>query len=248
MVVNDRREHIGVGDNFIKSPLIIVQCMSCSEDFTMVCIFKDEIEKFAPIATAHFNVLKNVLNHRKYVQTLSKQEQDFLLGRKALIDGHKEELEAANDAPKQQSIIAGIILLLEHTTLLEYVNMVFKHDKSFAVEPEEAGENSTMIKFIFLLFRNYGQHRDVGFYADALHLSKGHFSRIIKKTSFRTPSEWISLVTINHAKKLLREGSLSIKQVAERLSFPEQFTFRKYFKQHCGISPKEFRRNCALKP
>jgi AraC-like DNA-binding protein len=26
------------------------------------------------------------------------------------------------------------------------------------------------------------------------------------------------------------------------LGFPEQFTFRKYFKQHTGISPKSFRK------
>ncbi|MBO6073593.1 MAG: helix-turn-helix domain-containing protein, partial [Paludibacteraceae bacterium] len=31
------------------------------------------------------------------------------------------------------------------------------------------------------------------------------------------------------------------KEVAAELGFPEQFTFRKYFKTHTGISPSEFR-------
>ena len=49
------------------------------------------------------------------------------------------------------------------------------------------------------------------------------------------------MVTINHAKNLLRQPNVLIKQVADELGFPEQFTFRKYFKQHTGMSPRAFR-------
>ena len=35
--------------------------------------------------------------------------------------------------------------------------------------------------------------------------------------------------------------AMNIKQIAEQLNFPEQFTFRKYFKQHTGLSPKAYR-------
>lgn len=38
------------------------------------------------------------------------------------------------------------------------------------------------------------------------------------------------------------QPDLQIKEVAERLGFPEQFTFRKYFKTHTGVSPSEYRR------
>ena len=57
-----------------------------------------------------------------------------------------------------------------------------------------------MIKFVFYLFQNYKNHREVSFYADALNFSPNHFTRIIKKASGRTPSQWIALVTINQAK------------------------------------------------
>lgn len=52
--------------------------------------------------------------------------------------------------------------------------------------------------------------------------------------------EWINMVTINQAKNLLRQPDILVKQVAEELGFPEQFTFRKYFKTHTGISPSEY--------
>ena len=54
--------------------------------------------------------------------------------------------------------------------------------------------------------------------------------------------EWINMVTINQAKNLLRQRNILVKEVADELGFPEQFTFRKYFKVHTGMSPTEFQR------
>ena len=34
---------------------------------------------------------------------------------------------------------------------------------------------------------------------------------------------------------------IKIKEVAQELNFPEQFTFRKYFKLYTGVSPKEYK-------
>ncbi len=129
--------------------------------------------------------------------------------------------------------------MLEQVTILEYANIYIERC-DFAI-PDADKNNTLMIKFIILLFKNYKHHREVSFYAESLLLSHNHFTRIIKEISYRTPSEWIAIVTINQAKKLLRHNDLSIKEVAKELSFPEQFTFRKYFKQHTGLSPKEFR-------
>jgi AraC-like DNA-binding protein len=109
-------------------------------------------------------------------------------------------------------------------------------------QPEEMEkERKLMIQFTFLLFQHYKTHRQVQFYADTLNVSPNHFTRMIKKVSHRTPSEWISLLTINQAKKLLCRKQVSIKEVAQELNFPEQFTFRKYFKLYTGVSPKEYK-------
>ena len=59
-----------------------------------------------------------------------------------------------------------------------------------------------------------------------------------------TPSDWIIAITIVQSKLLLEKTRKSIKEIAAELNFPEQFTFRKYFKQHTGIPPKEYRLNC----
>ncbi|MBQ8021026.1 MAG: helix-turn-helix transcriptional regulator, partial [Paludibacteraceae bacterium] len=84
--------------------------------------------------------------------------------------------------------------------------------------------------------------RAVQYYAAQQNLSSRHFADIIKQESGYTPMEWINMVTINQAKNLLRQRNILVKEVADELGFPEQFTFRKYFKVHTGMSPTEFQR------
>jgi AraC-like DNA-binding protein len=38
--------------------------------------------------------------------------------------------------------------------------------------------------------------------------------------------------------------NISIKEIADKLNFPTQTFFGKYFKQYVGISPKEYRKRC----
>jgi len=96
-------------------------------------------------------------------------------------------------------------------------------------------------RFILALHNNYHTHRSVAYYADMANLSKSHSSAIVKQTTGQSPSAWIVTITTTYAKFMLEKGSMNIKQIAEQLNFPEQFTFRKYFKQHTGLSPRAYR-------
>ncbi len=239
IIINEQLCHITCGDAFVRSPLIVVSSIKGSNDFVLETIIEDEIDVLAPIATTNLDLILKLLNKQKYLFPLNKNEQEILLQRKVSIDGYKSEYIANSSHFRGQKAISNIIMLLEQVTILEYIKMYIERCDFTTSDTEK--NNTLMIKFIFLLFRNYKYHRNASFYADSLHLSHNHFTRIIKRISCRTPSEWIAIVTINQAKKLLRRNDLSIKEVAEELSFPEQFTFRKYFKHHTGIAPKEFR-------
>lgn len=83
----------------------------------------------------------------------------------------------------------------------------------------------------------------MSFYANEVNLSLSHFTRTVKKCTGRTPSEWIATITITNAKLMLEQSDMNIKEVAAELNFPEQYTFRKFFKQHEGIPPKAFRQS-----
>lgn len=98
------------------------------------------------------------------------------------------------------------------------------------------------VRFMQSLGRNVSKQRAVADYAEEAALSVRHFSTLIHQYSGRTPKQWITTFTINQAKSLLRQPGLSVKETASRLGFPEQFTFRKYFKTYTGISPTEYRK------
>ena len=96
-------------------------------------------------------------------------------------------------------------------------------------------------KFIYSLHLHVKTERSVNFYTNEANLSSSHFTRIVKDKTGKTPSEWIADMTIVNAKLLLEQSGMSIKEIAAELNFPEQFTFRKFFKLHVGIPPKEYR-------
>ena len=238
-IVNDKPCVITEGMAFIKSPLVHIKEFRKSADFKFVTIFKDEIETLAPIAETNFDIGQDILQQNKFYCKCTPEEQTLFLFIKNSLDKHKNNLSSIKKPSKLQEVTMRLIALTEQSALLEYARIFLQQHDSGHKGNEK--ERSIMVKFIFLLFKNYNCHREVRYYANLLNFSPNHFTRIIKKASNRTPSEWIAIITIIQAKKLLRQNNTTIKEVAHELSFPEQFTFRKYFKQHTGISPKEYK-------
>lgn len=97
--------------------------------------------------------------------------------------------------------------------------------------------------FIESVCANCHTQRTVTFYAARQNLSVGHFSMIVRNVSGHSPMYWIELFTMTAIKRLLRSSSLSIKEVADRMSFPDQSTFGRYFKEREGISPSVYKQN-----
>lgn len=108
-------------------------------------------------------------------------------------------------------------------------------------EKPSRGEQ-VFVGFVQSLSQHYAERHEVADYAAEACLSVRHFSSLIQKHTGHTPKYWIHIFTISWAKHLLMQQDMQVKDVADRLGFPEQFTFRKYFKTHTGVSPTEYRR------
>lgn len=109
-------------------------------------------------------------------------------------------------------------------------------------EKPSRGEQ-VFVRFMQALGQDYTKRRTVTDYAEEAALSVRYFSNLIHRYSGRTPMQWITTFTINQAKSLLMLPDLSVKEIASRLGFPEQFTFRKFFRTHTGVSPTEYRKS-----
>lgn len=97
--------------------------------------------------------------------------------------------------------------------------------------------------FIHLLEDNFRRERRVGWYAEQLCITSKYLSETVKHVSRRTPNEWIDRYVTLELRLLLRNSTKSIKEIALDLNFPNQSFLGKYFKEHVGQSPSEYRRN-----
>lgn len=116
----------------------------------------------------------------------------------------------------------------------------------FSNTPAEAmphtKEDAILNRFLVSVYENCHNQRTVQYYADEQHLSPYYFSSIIRDRSGQSALQWIVVVTMTFSRQYLECSELSIKEVADRLNFPDQSTFGRYFKQHEGCSPSEYRK------
>jgi len=97
-------------------------------------------------------------------------------------------------------------------------------------------------EFIQQLEQNYRTERRVSWYAQQMGITPKYLSEIIKQISKRTPNEWIDSYVVLEIRVLLKNYTKSIKEITEELNFPNQSFLGKYFKEHVGMSPSEYRK------
>jgi len=77
-------------------------------------------------------------------------------------------------------------------------------------------------------------------FANMLHIHPVHLSNTVKEVTGQSTCSLYEERLLNAAKDLLLNSNLSIKQVAQQLTYdPSNFT--KFFKHFTGITPKQFR-------
>ena len=81
----------------------------------------------------------------------------------------------------------------------------------------------------------------VGYFASELNLSANYFGDLIKKETGKTAQEHIQAKLINVAKERIFDPSKSISEVAYELGFKYPQHFTRFFKQHAGYTPNEYR-------
>jgi len=136
----------------------------------------------------------------------------------------------------------GRELLMHSFNLLMYQVASIYRERYDEIITKMTRKEELASKFMQLLQGNFKEHRKVQFYADALHMSSGHLSKILKEVSSRTTGELIDAAVITEACILLGNPTLSVSQISDELHFSDQSFFGKFFKKHIRLSPSEYRK------
>ncbi len=102
--------------------------------------------------------------------------------------------------------------------------------------------DSIFANFIRLLEEHFRKERRVRWYALQLGITPKYLSEVVKQVSKRTPNEWIDHYVVLELRVLLKNSTKSIKEISDELNFPNQSFLGKYFKEHIGMSPSEYRK------
>lgn len=101
---------------------------------------------------------------------------------------------------------------------------------------------SIFTRFIKLVEAHHRHERRVSWYAQQLCITSKYLSETVKAVSLVTPNEWIDRYVVLEIRLLLKRSDKSIKEIAEELLFPNQSFMGKFFKEHTGLSPSQYRR------
>lgn len=110
------------------------------------------------------------------------------------------------------------------------------------------GNSSRRTNELFNLFmedleQNYMKSHDVAFYANRLNITPKYLNTIVRQMTEYTTKNIIDQYVTMQIKLQLRTGKKSVKQLSWDFNFSDESFFCRYFKQHTGYTPKQFRKN-----
>jgi len=84
--------------------------------------------------------------------------------------------------------------------------------------------------------------------ADLCGLNADHLRRAFRNSTGQSLGNYIEQVRLAKAHRLLREGRLTLKQIAYQLGFASAHGFSQAFKRQAGLTPKEYHRGVRSPP
>lgn len=138
-----------------------------------------------------------------------------------------------------------------HDSIAGLVSSVFYQFAGFLADSKKREEKELPVRttrqrqmleqFIKLAINDHAREHLVGYYADKMCVTPKYLSKIVKETSGRSVPEWLSELLILDAKNMLRHTDMTIKEISASLNFPSQSFFFRFFKNHTGQTPTQYR-------
>ena len=97
-------------------------------------------------------------------------------------------------------------------------------------------------EFMRLVEQSDGRIRKVDDFANQLNITPKYLSTLLKETMNRRPSEMIHFYTLKAIEHRLRYTDMTMQEIANDLNFANASFFGKYFKEHAGMTPLDFRK------
>lgn len=229
VVIDSKQYSVGQWDLMVAFPHSYAHAIHTSEDFDGV-IFGVDMD---------FLINTDISNKSFYITTIAESPCISLRREEAekLLLLHEAFLRESADVdhPLRSEINDAIIRIIFYE-----IAALFHHSRP-NVEHERSRDDIIFNNFIVQLHSEESFDRSLAHFAQRQSITSSHLSKVVKRVSHRTASEWISAYTILSIKRLLQNNQLSIASIADALNFPNASFLSQYFKKHTSQSPKQYR-------
>lgn len=129
-------------------------------------------------------------------------------------------------------------------TMTDKLNKITGHipTESTDADPKDELANSFIVRnALKYIDEHYNEKLTLIEVADNVYVSQWHLSKLLKKHTNQNFCDILNGIRIEQAKKLLRDPSLKIHEISEKIGFTDVTHFSKKFKQIVGVSANEYR-------
>lgn len=224
----------------IYAPNTFFQILEKSPDLKGI-LEEDDVETYYPVLSP-IDIRKRLqVRNSPCVEVSEIQAEEMIRLYNMIRENEQSINENFTDIHKDftEIVHADCIRYLRYALCLKVLEAYFSNTPVEAMP--QTKEDAILNRFLVSVYENCHRQRTVQYYADEQHLSPYYFSSIIRERSGKSALQWIGNVTMTFSRQYLECSKMSIKEIADRLNFPDQSTFGRYFKHHEGCSPSEFR-------
>ena len=126
-------------------------------------------------------------------------------------------------------------------SMLRLFGLLLRHAQRL---PEGRGDSETVSgikEAISYIHENFGRAITLGELAELCSMSPGHFCRVFKQYTMKTPVQYINTVRLTRAMELLRKTDRKVLDVAIDSGCNSQSYFIEVFRENVGITPAYYR-------
>lgn len=172
-----------------------------------------------------------------YAQTAIRLGVSRFLLKPSNMDEIEEALKAMTDELKKRNILPAQNEKTKQENIME---------KEEDIKAESTASSFIVKNALRYIENNYPHKLTLSDVAEKTYVSQWHLSKLLNKHMGQNFSEILNNVRIKEAKKLLKDPSLRIGDIAEAVGFVDMAHFSRVFKKTLGISANEYRNSISM--
>lgn len=122
--------------------------------------------------------------------------------------------------------------------------MFFRLSRELKTSPEHTVNESLrqlLTEARSKIHKSYSEKWEISQMAELIHLSPSYFYKVYKKAFGVSPKKDLQQVRIEHAKQLLIQKNLSVRETADRIGYENEYYFIRKFKETTGTTPGKYK-------